>query len=303
MMVSSTFPVDRFEKERRVVLEELNQALNDPVDYLFETFQKEVFVGHPAEHLPIGSRETIDRISRETIVRFRDTYFVASNMVVVVVGNVRHEEVFPKLEAAFADLRQGSRPAFKAAPPPEPRARRVELAYNSEQAHVAFGLPLPAGYTHDDRFALEVANAILGGVGQRLFNVIVDEEGLASEVGSGYWQFTDVGVWVARASTDPETVDDVVELIGAELERLREEPLTDDELAAARGSLAGAKALAQESVGFQAEELSDGIALGFYTSVPDYVARIEAVTAADVQRVARQYLDPAKALVVVLRPE
>src|SRR6185503_14883778 len=99
-MVNSLFAGEKIDKERKVVLEELNGRLNSPSSKAFDLFLLEVFGDHPAHNLPIGNRETIDHSTREVLVSFRDTYFVAGNMAVAVVGDVEHEEMFEKLDRA-----------------------------------------------------------------------------------------------------------------------------------------------------------------------------------------------------------
>jgi predicted Zn-dependent peptidase len=301
-MVNSTFPAERLEKERRVVIEELNQTLNDPAEYLVEVFLKEVARGHPIQHLPGGDRTTVGRVTRDTILHYRDTYFVANNMVVAVVGGVQHEAIFPKLAAAFADMRQGPRPPWPAVAPPAAQARRVELDYDAAQAQIGYGFPV-AGLDSDDRYPLEVASALLGTAGQRLFGALVDRDALATDVESAYFTYTDLGIWLSSAACPPERVDPVLDRLRVELRRLGDEPLSPADLAQARGYLAGRRELGLEQIVDQSVDLSDGLVTGTYQPLDDYLAHLNAVTPADVQRVARQYLNPDRALEVILRPK
>src|SRR5436190_13304487 len=88
LLVNALFEEAKIDKERRVVLEELNRRLNSPSGHVQDVFAQTIFAGHPAENLPIGNRDTLARSTRDVLVKFRDTYFVASNMVVAVAGNV-----------------------------------------------------------------------------------------------------------------------------------------------------------------------------------------------------------------------
>jgi predicted Zn-dependent peptidase len=164
---------------------------------------------------------------------------------------------------------------------------------------IAYGFPV-AGSNNDDRYPLEIADTILGGVGQRLFTDIVDNEGLALSIGSNYPEYTDIGVFQIAATAPPAAVQVVIDRIGVHLRRLADEPLSDEDLEDAKLSIAGSLELRQESVAGLAQELSDGVAMGYYMPIDQYVAHIQAVTAADVQRVAAKYLDPANALIVTL---
>lgn len=299
MMVNSDFPADRFEKERKVVLEELNRVRDNPKHYSSEIFFQAIAQGHPTEKLPIGSRVSINRITREVILQYRDTYFVTGNMVVAIAGNIKHEDAFAKIGDAFAAMRQGPAPEIPSVAPPAPSPRRINVPYSAQQVQVTMGFPV-AGSDSSDRYPLEIVNAILGGVGQRLFTDIVDNEGLALDAASGYPEYTDMGVFELSASAPPAAVAAVIERMEGHLRRLATEPLSATELDDAKQSIAGSLELRQESVSDQAQELSDGLVLGYYLPIDKYLAGIQAVTVADVQRVAARYLDPSKALIVVL---
>jgi predicted Zn-dependent peptidase len=301
MLVNSLFEESKIDKERRVVLEELNRRLNSPGGHVQDVFARTIFEGHPAENLPIGNRETLARSDRAVLAKFRDTYFVANNMVVAVVGNVRHEEVFEKVEAAFAEMRSGSKPKFHPAPPPPARGRVVEDSAPGQQARLAMGVPAP-GSDNDDRYALDVLVAVQGEAGRRLRNEVVESLGLASDIGVAFWELTDVGVWEVWAATAPENVQKVLDVVKADVRELRDAPLDEAILDEAKSYIRGSSRLSLESSIAQAQRLSDGYALGRYESVDHYIERIMAITPADVQAVARKYLDPNAMTTVILKP-
>lgn len=301
ILVNSSFEESKIDKERRVVLEELNRRLSSPGTHVQDVFARTIFAGHPAENLPIGNRETLARSTRDVLVQFRDTYFVAGNMVLAVVGNVQHDEVFEKAAAAFAAMRQGAQPTFHPAPPPPARARLEELPTVGQQARLAIGTPAP-GSDNDDRYALDVLVAVLGEAGRRLHNEVVEERGLASDIGVAFWELTDVGVWEVWAATAPEHVPAVIDVVKEHVRRARSEPLTDAELQEAKAYIRGSSRLGLESSIAQAQRLADGYALGRYESLDHYLDRIMAVTAEEVQTVANRYLDPEALTIVVLDP-
>jgi len=300
-MVNSLFAADKIDKERRVVLEELNGRLNSPSNKSVDLFLMDVFGDHPAHNLPIGNRETINRSTRDVIVSFRDTFFVANNMAVAVVGDVKHDEVFQKLAAAFADLRQGPRPAPNAAPVP-PLATRVKTSSSpGQQARILLGGPT-VGLDSPDRYVHEVLDALLGDAGRRLERELVDEQAIASSTYSFYYALTDVGVWAIGAGARNDDVDAVLDVVKDQIRQLRDRPIDRSELDEAKAYLRGQRLLSREKSVDLAEELSDGEVLGTYESTDAYIARIEAVTVEDVQRVARDHLDPDRLTLVILRP-
>jgi predicted Zn-dependent peptidase len=300
-MTSSLFAAEKVDKERQVVLEELNARLNNPSSRSFDVFLPAVFGDHPARNMPIGNRETIGQSTREVLVLFRDTYFVASNMVVAVVGDVDHRQVVEQVATAFADLRTGPVPPFKAAPVPASVARTIEEPSPARQARIVLGGPAP-GYDSPDRYALHIAMALLGAAGRRLENEIVDRRGLASSVGPFYEVLTDVGVWGVWAGLAPGNVDAVLDLARAEVRRLADEPTSPNDLAEAKAYLRGSTLLHRERTVSLAEELADGEVLGIYESLDEFLARIDAITADDVRRAAAAHLRPDDATLVILRP-
>jgi predicted Zn-dependent peptidase len=300
-MVNSVFAAEKIDKERRVVLEELNGRLNSPASKAYDLFWLEVFGDHPAHNLPIGNRETVDRSTREVLVKFRDTFFVASNMVVAVVGDVEHDEVFKKLDTAFAGMRRGTAPPPNTAPVPPLVSRMRTDASPGQQARIIAGGPT-VGYDSPDRHVLGVVEAIMGESGRRLERELVDTEAIASSVYMFYYPLTDVGVWGISVGARPADVDRVLDLTRAQLRRLREVPVSPEELDEAKAYLRGQRLLHRERSIDLAEELSDGEALGTYEPISVYLSRTEAVTAADVQRVANAYFDPDRLTLTILKP-
>jgi predicted Zn-dependent peptidase len=302
ILINSLFDAEALEKERRVVLQELNARLNSPSTRASDLFFQTVFAGHPARHLPAGSRETVLSIDRDTLLAFRDRWFAASNMVIAVVGNVSHDEVVDLVSAAFQDLPNWSlppRPAVTASFPVEHTSRRISAG--SHQAQVLVGVPAPS-FVDSDRYAMDIIDAVIDDAGRRLFTEIRDRRGLAYSVGSAYITLTDAGVWLAAAGVDPENVDLVGELILAEMRRLAEQPLTPAELDEAKTYIEGRSVVGLETNLGQARRFSGQEVLGVREPIADYLARIRGVTAADVQRVALRYFGTDNYTLVVVEP-
>ena len=301
MLVNSLFAEDRIDKERQVVLEELIRGKNEPRRYAVELFFKNVWDEHPARNLPIGSRETLANSDRRVLTAFRDANFLASNIVTAVVGDQKHEDVVERVAAAFERMPNGGKPEFLTAPLPAAKSRRIEETIPGTQAQIVLGLPAP-GADHADTYALDIVSATLGEVGRRLVGEIRDRRGLASSVGSSYSTLSDVGCWWSMVGTSPGNVDQVVELIVEQMRRIRSEPLTAGELEDAKAYIEGRAVLGlQTSIAF-AQYLADREAIGVEPPLDEYLRRVSAVTAADVQRVAQSYLDPDAGTLVLLRP-
>ena len=301
ILVNSLFAGDRIDKERQVVLEELIRGKNEPRRYASELFFKHVFGDHPCHNLPIGSRETLNNSDRRVLMSFREANFLASNMYTAVVGDQAHEDVAQRVAEAFRDMPTGPRPLFEKSPLPPARSLRIDETTPGTQAHLVMCLPAP-GADHPDTYALDIMSATLGEVGRRLVSEIRDKRGLAPGVGSSYYGLSDVGAWLATVSTSPESIGQVQELVTAEMQRIRSEPLSTGELEDARTYIEGRAVLGlQTSIAF-AQYLADREAIGVEPPLEEYLRRVSSVTIDDVQRVAQTYLDPDAITLVLLQP-
>src|SRR6185436_1367332 len=222
-------------------------------------------------------------------------------MAVAVVGDVQHEDVFQKLGAAFAEMRTGPIPPTNAAPVP-PLVQRLQTDTSpGQQARVIVGGPT-VGYDSSDHHVLDVIEAILGDSGRRLEREFVDTQAVASSVYGFYYPLTDVGTWGISIGARPADVDRVVDLAKVQLRLLRDAPVAPEELDEAKAYLRGQRLINRERSSDLAEDLSDGEVLGTYEPLVTYISRVEAVTAADIQRVANAYLDPDRLTLTILRP-
>jgi predicted Zn-dependent peptidase len=301
ILVNSVFDADALEKERRVVVEELNRNLNSPSAFAFETYAKTVFADHPAHQMPGGDRGTVRSVTRDTLLHFRDRYFRASNLVVAAVGNLHHEEVEAQVAAAFAAMPTGPAPAFTPSPRPETKLRKEEVSFGARQAQLILGWPT-VGFDSPDRYALEVLATALGSSGQVLAGELRDRLGLVTRVDTGYWALTDAGTWLVAAAAEPDKVDAAVAGILDEIRTVRDTPLDAEDLANAKAYVRGSTRRGLQRSIDQAQELSTSIALGYYQPIEEYLAKVADVTADDVQRVARTYLDPDNYTLAVLGP-
>jgi zinc protease len=199
-------------------------------------------------------------------------------------------------------MRTGPRPRFHPASPPSAQARLVQTNAPGQQARLAMGMPAP-GSDDDDRYPLDVLVAVLGEAGRRLHNEVVEERGLASDIGIAFFELTDVGVWEVWATARPDNVQPVMDVVKGQVGQFRSVPLGAADLAEAKAYIRGSARLGLEASISQAQRLADGVALGRYESVDHYIDRIQAVTAEEVEAVANKYLDPDRMTVVVLNPQ
>lgn len=301
ILVNSTFPADKVDKERAVVLEELNRGRNSPERYADEVFTKAVLTGHPAERLPIGSRETVNNSNRDVLVEFRDKYFVSGNMVIAVVGPMPHEQIVEKLTPAFANMRQGPLYERPAVSPPPARQQRIDLQAGSSQARVLVGTAVP-GLNSDEQYPLDVLAEILGSSGRRLMTDLRDQRGLVADAGSSSYQLTDVGLFELYAAAGPNRTEEALEGLLGHVRQIRDSGPTDEEVANAVRYIEGRTELGLQGSIRQAGTIAGPHTLGPAADMDVYLNGIRQVTASRILDSARKYLDPDQLAVVVVRP-
>ncbi len=293
------FATEDIEREKKVVLEEIKMVEDTPDDLVHEIFAEAYWHGHPLGRPILGTPESVSALD-QPILRsyFHDTY-VASNFVVVAVGNLEHEAVKRLVEDAFGQIPSTGSDAA-AAPPvvvPGVEIRQKDL----EQSHVCFGtIGLPQN--HPDRYSAYALNTVLGGsMSSRLFQNVREKRGLAYAVFSSMSAYQDVGSLSIYAGCGNEAVSELVDVVVAEVRRIKHELIPADELRRAKDHLKGSLMLNLEST---SSRMSHHARQELYRdradSLDDMLAAIERVSVDDVRRLARGFFEPHALGVTVL---
>lgn len=301
VVLNSTFAQDRVENESRVILEELRARRANPNVFAADLFYPAVFGSHPLARSSAGDLENTPKLTRETIVAYRDRYANSPNTVIAVAGALPNDEAFAHVERFFSALPTGEAAPPSNVPPPPRKRQRIDERAGSAQARVTIGGPLP-GLASEDRFPLAIANSVLGGSGFRLFREIRDLRGLSYDPAPAIVQFPDAGLWMASAGTDPANIDTVIEILEREIQRLSDERLTDEELSNAKNYLDGSLVLGLETFSAQAFQMLRDEVFGARVLSRAHREGIQRVTADDVIRVAREHLRVDEATLVVVQP-
>jgi zinc protease len=294
------------EAERRVVLEERrSRTEDDPVGALAELFNAAAFLVHPYRLPTIGLAADIERLTAADLRAWYDTYYRPNNAIVVAVGAFRAAELLEKIRVQFGAIPRGLEPPRVAAVEPEQRGeRRVWLRKAAELPVLFAGYPVP-NHRSADAYALEVLATVLsGGRTSRLHRRLVQGERLALEAGGDY----------ARLALDPEgftfyvtlmpgrTVEEAERALEAEIERLRTELVTEEELARAKNQIEAAFLFGQDSVHARAATLARHELVGGWRLREAYLPGIRAVTREDVRRVAERYFVAERRTTAILVP-
>jgi zinc protease len=294
------------ESEKKVVMEERRlRTDDDPVSALREAMETVAFLEHPYRQPVIGWMSDIEALTREDLVRHYNAYYVPNNAVLIVVGDFQGDVLLPKIRRLFGTISRGQEPpGVRAVEPAQRGERRLVLKKEAELPFVFMGHHVP-DLKHPDNFALELLAYILaGGRSARIYKSVVYEKQLALYAGGGYERESiDPNLFPLYASVMPgKTAEEVERVLAAEIERVKNEPIPDQELEKAKNQVEAGFLLGQDSVFNLARQLAEYEIVAGWRTWEDYLPGIRAVKAEDLQRVARAYLTADNRTVAVLIP-
>ena len=296
-----SFPEQEVALQKQQALSALQVGYDDP-DYLAAAaFARAVFGSHPYGRPGQGTPESIERIAREDLVAFHQTWFAPNNALMAVVGDLTAEEAFAAVERALGDWERREVPAVTVAPPPAPSPRVIVIDRpGSAQTEIRVG-HLAIARTHPDFVAFDMAIRILGGEGaNRLFGVLRSDRGLTYGASADLNAFREGGVVVAETDTRTSATGQALRLMVDEFARLQRERVHPAELQGAQDFMAGNFPLTIETSSAIAEQVLVRLFFGQDPAgIETYLDEVGAVSPADIQRVARELLHP-DALTVVL---
>jgi predicted Zn-dependent peptidase len=284
--------------EREVILEELWAALDTPEDRVHTLSMEGLFPGHPLGREVLGDEDSVRSMTRADILRFFEAHYRPANLVVASAGRVDHDELCEAVSERLGGGAGGA-PPERHAPTDDVEPLRTHKR-DGEQVHVVLGwrgLPLH----HEDRYALHVADQVLGGgSSSRLFQAIREERGLAYSVYSWVSSYSDAGLLGVYAGTSPGRSPQLLDALDAEIDAVLADGVTADEVRVAVGYLTGATELGLEDSGSRMTRLGRMLlSTGTVVSIDEQLERLQAVTVDDVDRVLQRVLTSPRAVAAV----
>ena len=300
VLTDPAFRPHEFEAERQVILEEILMNLDMPEDHVHTLLAEAMFPGHPLGREVLGTRQSVEAVTRDRIAEFFGHWYRPRNLVVVAAGNLLHDQIVDGIDRSLGRREGGERPV-RTRPTAGPHPRAV-LGDPTEQVHVAFGWRA-VDHHDDDRYALMVANQVLGGgMSSRLFQEVREERGLAYSVYSWASTYDDSGSAGIYAGTAPARAGELLEVVDDEVGKLVASGVTENELGVAKGFIEGSLVLGLEDSASRMARLGRSLmARDEVVTVDDQLERIRAVTADDVGAVAARVYGGGRALAVIGR--
>jgi len=281
IVLNPVFAPAEIEVERNVILQEIGQSLDTPDDIIFDWLQEVSYPDQPFGRTILGPAERVSGFSRDDLVRFVAQHYGPDRMILAAAGGVDHDAILARATALFGDLKPVGDGRVQPARFSGGERREVK---DLEQVHFALSFEAP-GYLADDVYVAQVyATALGGGMSSRLFQKIREERGLCYSIFAQCGAYLDTGQITIYAGTSDAEIAELAALTVAELKRAPTD-MTEAEVARARAQLKAGLLMGLESPTGRAERLARLLEIwGRVPDIDETVARIDAVTTAEVRR-------------------
>ncbi len=303
MYLEPTLPEPEIQKEKGVIVEEINMYEDEPRRNVHNVLMRAVYGDQPAGRPILGTIDSVRAMTRQDFVKYRRAHYVASKTIVTIAGKFDPATIKRQVAKEFAAVSPGRRQGKEKVKDAQKAPVAQVLKKDSDQTHLALAFRALAA-NHPDYYAAEVLGAILGGgMGSRLWQVVREELGAAYYVGGGHDSYTDHGLMVFSAGIESSRLDQVLPAMLGECRRLTSDLVPAEELARVKQSLVGNLMLGLERASnlgwhYTASEILTGELVS-----PQVVARkLRAVTAEEVRRVARKIFSPTRLSAAVIGP-
>jgi predicted Zn-dependent peptidase len=295
IVLKSTFDPEQMAREKGVVLEEIAMTEDSPEDIVFDRASEQLFAGTPIESEILGTEETVNRLSREDLLRYMQKHYTAENIVIAVAGSFERENLIALLERYFADVPHSER---HRTPPVSmrPGFRTALVKKDVEQINLCLALPGAALGTDAYYAQAVLSNALGGSMSSRLFQRIREERGLAYSVYSYPMAYRGAGSLCFYAGCTEGQAKEVLSLMLAEIEDVKRNGISEEEFLRARQQLKGSYVLGMESTMAHMSALGkNALLLEKEYDLETTLKRIECVTIEAVQAAADRLFTPEAA--------
>ena len=299
----SIFPQAEIDKEVEVICDEIESYNDSPAELIYDEFENLVFKGHPLGHNILGSADRVRSFATADAMRFTQQYYRPDNAIFFVYGNIDFKRLVKTLEKLTPKQQQESLAGEAKEVANGKLPELTILNHDTHQAHVMIGNRAYSA-THPLRIPLYLLNNMLGGPGMnaRLNVILRERRGLVYSVESSMVCYGDTGLWSVYFGCDPHDVNRCVRLVKGEFKRLMEKPLPEKTLAAAKRQIKGQLAVAcDNNENFAIDFGKSFLHFGDEKDIEKLYQKIDAVTAEQIQQVAKEIFDKDSLATLVIK--
>jgi predicted Zn-dependent peptidase len=298
----SVFKNREIAKEKQVVMEEFKMAEDDPEDLVHDLYTQSIWKGHPLGRSILGTRETIESLDRDSILKFLAHHYHPSQMIISVAGNFKWTPLLRLLDRAFGRFTSPNG-YFPPRVAPQVQGGIVAKKKPLSQIHFCLGTRGLA-QNHSDRYVAYTLNTLLGGgVSSRLFQQVRENRGWVYSIYSVLSSFKDAGLFSVYAATSLETAFKAIRLVLKEIKQVKQKGMGTAELNKAKGHMKGSLMLNLESTNSRMSRLAkDEIYFGRYIPLEEILKGIDQVTPGKIQRLAEELFTPHDLTLTTLGP-
>ena len=299
----SIFPQAEIDKEVEVICDEIESYNDSPAELIYDEFENLVFKGHPLGHNILGSADRVRSFATADAMRFTQQYYRPDNAIFFVYGNIDFKRLVKTLEKLTPKQQQESLADEAQMVANGKLPELTILNHDTHQAHVMIGNRAYSA-THPLRIPLYLLNNMLGGPGMnaRLNVILRERRGLVYSVESSMVCYGDTGLWAVYFGCDPHDVNRCVRLVKSEFKRLMEKPLSEKTLAAAKKQIKGQLAVAcDNNENFAIDFGKSFLHFGDEKDIEKLYQKIDAVTAEQIQQVAKEIFDKDTLATLVIK--
>lgn len=302
LLLHPTFPELELQKEKEVVIDEINDIQDSPGDFLFDKFYEDIFPKHPLGHPISGFQKDVQRFKRESCLAFIKRNYTPDRIVITASGYIDHKKLVKYVENLFTFNNHDSSHRVLTPPTTVKKYENIYSADKNQQTHFCIGART-FSYTDKDRYKLLTLNAILsGGMSSRLFQNIREEYGISYDIGSFTDFFHDTGCMGIYAATNPKNSDLCIELIHKEIDKIVHEKIEETELQRTKALLKSSIVIGLESTSARMNRLAKQyIYLKEVYPIDKVIRSIEKITPEDIQRLAVRLFSGVNFVTTILR--
>ena len=304
MLLNPLIPRKELEKERKVVLEEISKDENSPQHVVYDNLVSLIYSTHPYKRKVIGKRSIIETIHRDEIMDYYNKWYVPSNMVTIVVGDVDTDATLEKIKNNFSvNVQKIEKNAYPKEKPLTEQKRKIEYL-DAQSGYMLIGFR-GVDISNQDSYALDVLATILGdGRSSVFYRNIKDKLQLAYSIDASNSGFRDDGIFYISASFSPDKMDKLENEIFEIISDIQKNGVTEEQLNLAKNVIERDTYYQRESISNIAQEIGYIVVTSGDTKIYDnYVANIKKVSAQDVKKAAEKYLGKEKSAVSVVLPK